>query len=756
MHSKIKALTLALLLPFAQGMSFCVAGELDKVDVFTAGQEGYQFYRIPAIVTAPDGTLLAFCEGRKSSRSDDGDIDMLLRRSLDGGKTWLPIQVLAEEGGDAPIKFGNPCPVVDTESGTIWLTMNRSTGEAQNERGGGEILVMSSSDHGTTWSKPRDITGQVKKPNWKHYAQGPGIGIQLRHGKHKGRLVVPANYRESFNNRDPSYSHVMFSDDGGQTWQLGGIVGPHTNECQIAEIIEDGKPGLLINARNHWGRAGKPELSGKRLVSRSFDGGQSWSDAEVDVALIEPICQASLLRYSDATSDSNSILLFANPASAGRDHLTARISYDEGRTWPVSRVIDEGSSAYSCLTRLKDGRIGIVYESDNYTRLTFNTFTPAWVRRAEFDRAQPSKTLEPLFHAPAEYADDFGNYRSPLDRSDGKRVTSRAEWQQRRQQILSEWHELLGPWPPLLKKPRIRYLQEERRENFTQHRVQVEVADGGQFTEGHLLIPDGDGPLPAVLVPFYDSATSVGLGPKGQGTHDYGLQLARRGFVTLSIGTPGSIERPEKSTRELLTEIGEQRKQQPLSFLAFVAANCHTALTQLPQVDEKRIGIVGLSYGGKWSMFASCLYDKFACAVWSDPGIVFNENNGNVNYWEPWYLGYEAGVRRPAGIPNADRPRTGLYRRLIEDGRDLNDLHALICPRPVLLAGGTEDPPESFEPSRCDQPDPGPERQSGDDSSSHAHPDGRSTGEDASVSAASSGGLNTRRAGVVAPSQANT
>ena len=696
MHFQFKAMAIVLLLPVIQGTGISVAAGLDKVDVYTAGQDGYQFYRIPAIVTASDGTLLAFCEGRKSSHSDDGDIDMLLRRSQDGGKTWLPIQVLAEEGGDAPIKFGNPCPVVDAQTGTIWLTMNRSIGKDRTERGGGDIFVMSSNDDGATWSKPRDITGHVKNPNWKHYAQGPGIGIQLRHGMHKGRLVVPANYRESFNNRDPSYSHVMISDDHGQTWQLGGIVGPHTNECQIAEIVENDKPAILINARNHWGRAGKPELSGKRLVSRSFDGGQSWSEAEVDDVLIEPICQASLFRYSDAASDRNSILLFANPASSRRDHLTVRISYDEGRTWPVSRVIEDGSAAYSCLTRLKDGRIGILYERDDYKRLAFATFTTAWMRRAEFDRAQTWKTLEPFFRPPTAYANDLGKYRSPLDGPDGKRVTNRAEWQQRRQQILNKWHELLGPWPPLLRKPRIRYLQEERRENFTQHRVHVEVADGDQFAEGHLLIPDGDGPFPAVLVPFYDSETSVGLGAKGDGTHDYGQQLARRGFVTLSIGTPGSIEYPEKRTRELLTEIGEQRKQQPLSFLALVAANSHTALAQLPQVDGDRIGIVGLSYGGKWSMFASCLYDKFACAVWSDPGIVFNEENGNVNYWEPWYLGYETGIRRPPGIPNADRPRTGLYRQLIESGRNLNDLHSLICPRPVLLAGGTEDPPENW------------------------------------------------------------
>jgi hypothetical protein len=175
------------------------------------------------------------------------------------------------------------------------------------------------------------------------------------------------------------------------------------------------------------------------------------------------------------------------------------------------------------------------------------------------------------------------------------------------------------------------------------------------------------------------------------------LQLVRRGFVTLSIGTPGSFESIGKDTRQLLVDAGAQARRQPLTLLAYVAANCHTALAQMPKVDPERIGIVGLSYGGKWSMFASCLYDKFACAVWSDPGIVFNEKNGNVNYWEPWYLGYDANTKRKPGIPSDDNPRTGLYKELVEQGEDLVSLHALMAPRPVLVSGGTEDPPRNWQ-----------------------------------------------------------
>lgn len=304
--------------------------------------------------------------------------------------------------------------------------------------------------------------------------------------------------------------------------------------------------------------------------------------------------------------------------------------------------------------------------------------------------------LQPHYAPPAEFKNDYGKHPSPLVAEDGSKVTTPDQWQERRAEILQKWHKRMGPWPPLMEKPTIHYLETTRRENFMQHRVQVEIDPDDKLTEGHLLVPDGPGPFPAALVTFYESETSVGLKDRGRNTHDYGLQLVRRGFVTLSIGTPGSVEDPGLGTRELLIKAGEQQERQPLSYLAYVAANCHTALAQLPNVDGDRIGVVGLSYGGKWSMFASCLYDKFHCAVWSDPGIVFNEANSNVNYWEPWYLGYEKGVLRPAGVPNADRPRTGLYKEMYEDGEDLNSLHALICPRPVLLAGGTEDPPRNW------------------------------------------------------------
>jgi tetratricopeptide (TPR) repeat protein len=308
-----------------------------------------------------------------------------------------------------------------------------------------------------------------------------------------------------------------------------------------------------------------------------------------------------------------------------------------------------------------------------------------------------ARQLEQYYVPPAEFAGKFGSYRSPRKFVDGTPAKSAEDWARRRQEILATWHRRLGAWPALLERPEVTRLETTERDGFIQHHVHVQVSSDGKLADGYLLIPQGAGPFPAVFVPFYEPLTSIGQNDKGRGTHDYGLQLAKRGFVTLSIGTPGSFEKIGGDTRELLTDAGKERGRQPLTLLAYVAANCHTALAHLPQVDAARIGIIGLSYGGKWSMFASCLYDKFACAVWSDPGIVFDERNANVNYWEPWYLGYDPGTQRKEGIPSAENPRTGLYKELVEAGEDLVDLHALMAPRPVLVSGGTEDPPRNWQ-----------------------------------------------------------
>jgi hypothetical protein len=303
---------------------------------------------------------------------------------------------------------------------------------------------------------------------------------------------------------------------------------------------------------------------------------------------------------------------------------------------------------------------------------------PAELPAGEKAAPLPEK-LASAFQPPAQFAKDFGSYPSLLKFADGSPVKNAADWQKRRKEILKSWHDMMGAWPPLLEKAKLVYLKKEKRENFTQCHVRIEYAPGRTTEDAYLLIPDGKGPFPAAIVVFYDSKTGIGEGKAP--LRDFAYQLAKRGFVTLSLGNVDSYY-SNKTKAQL----------QPLSFLAYVAANCCNLLAELPFVDALRIGILGHSFGGKWAMFASCLYDRFACAAWSDPGIVFDEKRANVNYWEPWYLGYDPVVTRKPGIPNETNPRTGSYKKMIETGHDLHEVHALMAPRPFLVSGGSEDP----------------------------------------------------------------
>ena len=306
------------------------------------------------------------------------------------------------------------------------------------------------------------------------------------------------------------------------------------------------------------------------------------------------------------------------------------------------------------------------------------------------------KKIAPHFAPPAEYAGKLGPHRSPLVFDDGTPVRNAEDWARRRKEILEYWHSAMGRWPELLEKPKVEFVEMTAREGFTQWKVKVEVARG-QMADGYLLVPQGPelssvprDKYPAVFVPYYEPESSIGTNPKAP-LRDFAYQLTKRGFVTLSVGSPGGDARKPP--------VGADGKVvQPLSFLAYVAANCHTAPAQMPEVDAKRIGVVGHSYGGKWAMFASCLHAKYAAAAWSDGGIVWDEKRSNVNFWEPWYLGYDPNLpeQRKPGVLTPERPRTGAYKTMVENNRDLHELHALMAPRPFLVSGGSEDQPERW------------------------------------------------------------
>ena len=354
-----------------QGATSRPFSHLAQVEVFKAGQDGYHTYRIPSVIQTPRGRLLAFAEGRRANASDAGDIDLLVRSSDDGGRTWSALVVIGDNG---PNTFGNPCPVVDRTTGVIWLLTTQNRGDdherdiiAGTSRGTRTVWVMQSADDGRTWSAPREITTSAKRDAWTWYATGPGIGIQLR----SGRLVIPANH--ALASTGEHRAHLLYSDDHGATWAVGGISVAGTNESQVVELA-DGR--VLLNSRNH-----PPRARNLRMVSTSDDGGLTLSAPVEDQALIEPPAQASVIRMS-ALSGGVGRLLFSNPASTRRERMAVRASVDEGRSWPVLRVLHEGPAAYSCLVVLDDRTIGVLYERgwrSPYERVTFARFSLDWL-----------------------------------------------------------------------------------------------------------------------------------------------------------------------------------------------------------------------------------------------------------------------------------------------------------------------------------------------------------------------------------------
>ena len=303
------------------------------------------------------------------------------------------------------------------------------------------------------------------------------------------------------------------------------------------------------------------------------------------------------------------------------------------------------------------------------------------------------KELSPYFNPPTEFQNNYGAYRSPLKFYDGREVKNKNDWKKRRKEILKTWNDMMGEWPPLIKKQKPDIWFDARIDNYDRYRIKFDWLPG-QETEGYLLIPEGKGRRPAVITVYYEPETSAGIGDMKY--RDFAHQLAKRGFVTLSIGT---TQTTNSKTYALYYPDIKNSSVQPLSVLACAAANSWYMLSQLPEVDKFRIGIMGHSYGGKWAMFASCLFEKFACAAWSDPGIVFDDERPNVNYWEPWYLGYYPppwnNTWRRTGKTEGAK---GLYPFLREKGYDLHELHALMAPRPFLVSGGSEDGPARWIP----------------------------------------------------------
>ena len=362
---------------------FCsikILAQSKAVPVYVSGTEGYKSFRIPAIVKAPNGDLLAFSEGRVHGAGDFGDIKIVLKRSSDQGKTWSALQIVASNDS---LQAGNPAPVVDLTDprfpkGRIFLFYNTGNGhEGELRKGNGhrDVFYKTSIDNGKTWSDPVDITTQVNRINqpqvnpawnfkedWRTYANTPGHALQFERGKYKGRIYVAANHSSG----DPKpelrdyQAHGYFTDDHGATFHLSETVPfEGSNESTAAEISNN---GLMMNSRNQTGKY--------RVVSLSKDGGETWDTTFVDHNLPDPICEGSLLNVG--IKKGKSILAFCNnDDTKNRDSLTLRVSFNEGKTWKKKYLIDRKNTGYSDIVKMSRETIGVLYEADGYKEIRF-------------------------------------------------------------------------------------------------------------------------------------------------------------------------------------------------------------------------------------------------------------------------------------------------------------------------------------------------------------------------------------------------
>lgn len=364
-----------------------------KTIVYTSGTEGYKSFRIPAIIALKEDGLLAFAEGRVNNAGDFGDVNIVLKKSKDKGKTWSSLATIVDYN---KLQAGNPAPVVDMTdpqypNGRIFLfynTGNNHEGEVRKGIGLREVWYITSTDGGDTWSPAVNITLQVHRPYqtivnpayhfkeaWRSYANTPGHAIQFKEGPHKGRIYVIGNHSVGWpKNDNTDYDvHGFYSDDHGASFLLSNNLNlPGSNEATAVELA-GGK--LMVNARNQKG------VPRQRIIALSSDAGVNWDTSYYDTQLPDPVCQGSLLAVQ--LKSKNSALVFCNNRDTQkRDNLTLQISFDQGYTWVKQMLLAKNNTpdnytgdytGYADLVDLKNNKVGVLYELDNYQKIVFES-----------------------------------------------------------------------------------------------------------------------------------------------------------------------------------------------------------------------------------------------------------------------------------------------------------------------------------------------------------------------------------------------
>ncbi|MFJ5307346.1 exo-alpha-sialidase [Streptomyces sp. NPDC088350] len=387
--SRTLLVTAVLIAPFTvAGHASARSGCASSVP-YVSGDGGYDTYRIPATVTTDHGTVLAFAEGRHNSAGDTGNIDVVLRRSTDGGCTWGPLSVVAAGDGDTR---GNPAPVVDPRTGAIVLVTSYNSGavtEGQIMRGevtpeqSRRVFVQRSWDDGRNFTAPRDITNEVKLPGWRWYATGPGHAVALTRGVHAGRLVIPANHSAAPDagsgdtGQEAKYygGHDLYSDDGGDTWRVGFVDSTYdgvsnANESTAAEL-PDGR--LYFNSRDQVGTS-----AGNRLDTYSSDGGTSLDRPYAVQHTLDdvPVVEGSVLQLQGEQAP----LLFSAPSGPTvRQAMAIWRSADDGATFTKMLTLSQRRAAYSDLVQVDRDTVGVLYETGAtgpYETIEFRRVTP--------------------------------------------------------------------------------------------------------------------------------------------------------------------------------------------------------------------------------------------------------------------------------------------------------------------------------------------------------------------------------------------